>query len=87
MGGGMGGWAGMGTHCYLLVVQFFQMTKTTSKSLDGLFDLCGSVAVGFLALGQVGTIFLAGEISPEFSQGAFERAIWIEQYFFCKARI
>lgn len=74
----------MGTHCYLLVAQFFQLTKTTSKSLDGLFDLCEREAVGFLALEQEGTIFLAGEISPEFSQGAFRRAIWIERYFFCK---
>lgn len=65
----MGGWAGLGTHCHLLAVKFFQPTKTTSQSLDGLFDLCERTAVGFLALEQAGTVFWGGEISPEFSRG------------------
>lgn len=85
MGGGTGGWAGMGTYCHLLAVQFFQPTKTTSQSLDGLFDLCERVAVSFLALEQAGTVFLGGEISPEFSRGAFKRAIWMGRHFFCIA--
>lgn len=87
MGGGIGGWAGMGmgTHCHLLAVPFFQPTKTTRQSLDGLFDLCERVAVSFLALGQAGTVFLGGGISPEFSRGAFKRAIRMGRYFFCKA--
>lgn len=79
---GMGGWAWTGTRCHHLVVQIFPWTKTTTKSLGGLFDLCERVAVGFLALEQAGTIFLAGEISPDFSRGAFKRAIWIQQCFF-----
>lgn len=63
----MDGWVRTGTHCHRFVVQLCRLTKTTTKSLDGLFDLCERVAVGFLALEEVGTIFLAGEISPEFS--------------------
>lgn len=48
----------------------FQLTKKISTSLDGLFDLYERGAVGFLALEQVRTAFLAAEISPAFAQGA-----------------
>lgn len=74
MGGGTGGWAGMGTYCHLLAVRFFQPTKTTSQSLEGLFDLCERVAVSFLALEQAGTVFLGGEISPRVLSGRLQES-------------